>query len=103
MKNFDERKFYEGQIEFYKRMIGYAENSLEFNKRQLKRGRKHDRELVEYVWSRGVVTEWEMRLFHKNYKSEEVKKLEKEARYERKRIRKYRKDIEKYEAMLAEC
>ena len=103
MAGIDFKKYYEGQIEFAKKMIGYAENHLAFAKRQLARERKSDKEFVEYIWSRGVVTETEMRLFcKKGYKSNETLKLEKEARKERKDIRKYKAQIAEYEAKLAE-
>lgn len=100
---FNNKEFYEGQIEFAKKMIGFAERSLEFNKRQLSRERKSDKELVEYVWSKGVVTKFEMETYTKDYKGTETKKLEKDSKRERKNIRKYKAQIEKYEAKLAEC
>jgi len=99
----NEREFYEGQIEFANKMIGYAENSLEYTKRQLKRERISDKELVEYIWSKGVVNEFQKETYTKDYKGTDTKKYEKEARQLRKSIRKYKAQIERYEAKLAEC
>ena len=95
------KKYYEEQIEFAKKMIGYSERSLEFNKRQLSRERKSDKELVEWIWNKGVVNKFEMETYTKNYKGTETKKLEKDSRRERKRIRDYKAQIVKYEAELA--
>lgn len=95
------KEFYEKEIEFANKMIGYDERHLEFIKGQLKRERKADKELVEYVWSKGVVTKFEMEIYTKEFKGTETEKLEKEARQTRKAIRKYKSRISEYEAKLA--
>ena len=102
MAAFNTKEFYEKEIEFANKMIGFSERNLTFLKGQMKRERAAGKDLVEHVWSRGVLTELEMRTFGcENFKTGELKKLEKEARQERKRIRKYKRDIERYEAKLA--
>ena len=93
--------FYEHEIEYSNRMLGYYERNLERVKNQLKRERKEDRELVEHVWNRGVVTKLEMEIYTKEFKGTETEKLEKEARQTRKAIRKYKSRISEYEAKLA--
>ena len=104
MKAFDNRKFYEDQIEFAKKMIGFGERSLERIKVQMKRERTAGKDLVEYVYSKGPLTRIEFEIYGgENFKTVELEKLEKEARRERKSIRKYKAQVARYEAKLAEC
>lgn len=96
------KELYEHSIEFEERNVKFYESQLQFTKIQLKRERESDKELVEYIWGKGVVTKMEKEIFHAGYKSEEVKKLEKEAKKERKAIRECKKQIAGYKAKLAE-
>lgn len=57
--------FYEGQVKFWSDQIEYYNKSL-------KRYRKEDREIVEYVWSKGPLTEQDMRIFGKDFKGKDT-------------------------------
>lgn len=63
-------------IDFCKKALEQTYKSLDFDNRQIewhnkyiKECRQKDRELVEWVWSKGVVTENQMKWFNKDYKS----------------------------------
>ena len=97
------KEYYEKEIEFANKMIGFAERSLERIKTQMKRERIASKEIAEYVYSKGPLTKMEFEIYGcKNFKTVDLEKLEKEARRERKSIRKYKAQIVKYEAKLAE-
>lgn len=99
------REFAENQVDFYKRQIEFDGGQIEYINYELKRSRQADKELVAYVWSKGVVTESDMRIFTKDYTSTETKKLIcKRARAYRSRkhneqmLVKYQNEVEKYTA-----
>lgn len=102
MTNKEIRNWYEHQIEWYNKVIGWCNRNIEYLTRQLERNRKDDREMVEWVWSKGVVTEWEIKTYGSKYQSAETHKnlLARRREYlERKKA--YRK-IAEYKRLLAE-
>ena len=96
------REFYESQVKFYKKSIEYSTNHIGFLTGQLERSRKEDRELVEWVWSRGVVDKFEMQIYGTGkYQSTETHKLLLERRREYLRRKKEEAKLQKYEKLLA--
>lgn len=69
----DFKEFYEKQIEYYKHNVEWCTEQIAWETSMLEKYRKTDRELVEYVWSKGVVTKVEASIFHKGYQSEDTK------------------------------
>lgn len=68
------------RIDLYRRMIEMSEEAIAFDSDHIMTlneiiadCRREDRRLVEYVWSKGVVTADEMRLFNKGFMSRETK------------------------------
>jgi hypothetical protein len=58
-----QRDFSARQIEWHLKMIAYANATLERIKRELKRTRKDDKELVAHVWAKGVLTKCDWYIF----------------------------------------
>lgn len=56
-------------------LIASTTNDIKAYNKELAEQRKKDREMVEWVWSSGVVTEWEMKHYNKDYQSEDTKKI----------------------------
>lgn len=78
----DMKKFVEGQVKWYKEQIDWDNKMLEYANKDIKRIREEDKRVVEYAWSRGVVTKYEYVLFVKDFESVDMKKAKKErARY----------------------
>ena len=103
---FDWKEFYEKQVDFYTREVEFDNKQIEWANRDIQRERESDKRLYEYVWSKGVLTEWEYRCYGmpiNQYKSHSTKKyINDRARYYRhkkKDIRKleyYKKQLEEY-------
>lgn len=72
------RAFFERQVEWNTKEIKWCEDEAKYITERLKRSRQSDRDTVEYIWGKGVVDEFEMRHYAKDYKSQETKKLLKE-------------------------
>lgn len=99
---FDFIAFYKEQIEFYKKQIEFDTEMIESANRTLQLTRKDDRDVVEYVWGKGVVTAAEMRLFAPGYIGIDTRReLNERERYYRSR-RKNRKELEKCTRKLRE-
>lgn len=77
MAEFDMREFYENQVAWYKHNVEFDEQEIAWENEQLKRSRKEDREMVKWVWSKGVLTEWQMKTYGnpKKYQGTETKKI----------------------------
>ena len=71
------RDFAERQIEWHKKFLAYDEKELEYIKEALKRERKRDKELLEHVWSKGVLTrtDWCIWGDKEHYVGAETRKL----------------------------
>ena len=76
---------------------------LEYANKDIKRIREEDKRVVEYAWSRGVVTEYEYVLFVKGFESVDMKNAKKErARYYARRkkdmlnLKHYEIELKKY-------
>ena len=78
----DMKKYVEGQVKWYKEQIDWDNKMLEYANKDIKRIREEDKRVVEYVWSKGVVTKDEYVLFIKGFESVDMEKAKKErARY----------------------
>lgn len=63
MTHEETRNWYAEQVEWYKREIAWTTNQIEWTTRQMERERAEVRELREFVWSKGVLTEIEWNLW----------------------------------------
>ena len=72
------RAFFERQVEWNTKEIKWCEDEAKYITERLKRSRQSDRDRVEYIWGKGVVDEFEMRHYTKDYQSQETKDLLKE-------------------------
>lgn len=92
-------EWYTQQVEWYNRMIDFANKDLKYE-------RDKDRELFEYVWGKGVITEWEARIYGydiNTYVGSETKKILNERnRYYRQRKRDKARAAE-YTKLLEGC
>jgi hypothetical protein len=77
MTDISMREFYEKEVAWYKHQVEFDEQEIAWDNEQLKRSRKEDRELLEYVWSKGPLTEWHKAIYGdpKKYQSPETKKI----------------------------
>lgn len=89
------RNFYNTMIRHYTHNIEFCSGQIEWYTGQIQRSRAKDKEMVEWVWSKGVLTSFEARIYTKDYQSTETKKLIKE------RAKHYR-DRKQSERRLAE-
>ena len=102
----DWKEYYEKQVDYYTKDIEFDEKQIQWANRDIKYERKRDRELYEYVWSKGVLTEWEMRYYGmpiSQYISSTTKKLindrQRYYRHKKKDMQKleyYKKQLEEY-------
>lgn len=92
----DYSKIAEGMVRTAEQFIESSSNEIEWLNKQIAEQRKKDRELVEYVWSSGVVDRVEMMIYTKDYKSEAMKKLLKRRDYEYRMRREFRKSAERW-------
>lgn len=63
MGDFNWKEFYKEQVEWYKKQIEWDNKQIAWITKEIEDGRKRDREMVEWVWSKGVLTEWQMRAY----------------------------------------
>lgn len=76
MTDMEMREFAQRQVEWHKKFLAYDDHELEYIKEELKRLRKQDKELVEYIWAKGVVTKTDMEIFCiPNFVGAEIKKV----------------------------
>lgn len=85
---------YASAAEFYKDMIEENDREIAYLTECLRESRASDRKMVKWVWSRGVVTAWEME-YYSHYESDDTRKyrLEREREY---RDRRKNKQMLKY-------
>lgn len=76
------RESIENVIKMNESMIASSTDDIKTCNRELAKQRAKDREMVEWVWSSGVVTEWEMKHYNKDYKSEDTKRIIKRRAFE---------------------
>ena len=71
------RAFAERQIEWHEKFLAHDEWELEYIKEELKRSRKADKELIEHIWAKGVLTktDWYIWGDPDHYVSAETRKL----------------------------
>ena len=103
---FDWKEYLEKQVEFYKKEIEFDDKQIKWANQDIQRERERDRSLYEYVWSKGVLTEWEHRYYGmpmKQFKSSTTQKyMNDRARYYRhkkkdiKKLEYYKKQLEEY-------
>lgn len=96
------RDWYRHQIEWYKKEVKWYSEQIEWCTKQLQRSRKEDRELREYVWSKGPLTKFDMEIYGDKYEGTETHKLLLERRRYYLRRKDYEKQLTKYEKLLAE-
>ena len=69
------KEFYTRQVEFYKKEIEFDNGQIEWETKDIERERKNIERLREYVWSKGVLTYYEMKIWgDKNYKSPDMRR-----------------------------
>lgn len=56
-------------------LIESSDREIEWLNKEIAERRIKDKNMIEWVWSKGVVNEWEMRCYTKDYKSTEMKSL----------------------------
>lgn len=81
-------------------LIESSDKEIKWLNKRIAEQRKEDRELVEYVWSKGVVTKHDMEVFTKDFKSSEMKELLKMRDREYAWRDKQRKAVKRYSAAL---
>ena len=92
----DLKAIQEKMIQTSLKFVESSDREIEWLNKQIAEQREKDRNFVEWVWSKGVVDEWEMGRFTKNYKSEEMKNLLKQRQREYKWRASQRKYAEKW-------
>lgn len=96
------RETIESVIKMNENLIEGSTKDIKMFSKEIAEQRKKDREMIEWVWSSGVVTEWEMNYYNKNYKSDATRKLMNRRAWEYR----FRKSLEKsnreWKEMLAE-
>ena len=97
----DLKAFYESEITFNKNHIAWCDKMIAYCNEMLKSCRKDDRDLVQHIWARGVVTELEMKIFNKDYVSSDTQFYIDDRKFYYKSRRKARKQLEKYNLKLA--
>ena len=99
------KAFAERQIEWHQKFLAYDEKELQYIKEELKRERKHDKELIDYIWAKGPLTktDWYIWGDPEHYVGVETEKLIKRRRHvyrSRKKnlewIEHYKKEVIKY-------
>ena len=96
------RDFYERQVAFYTREIETSSDMIKLINDNLKMSRKSDRELVERIWNRGVVTERDMEIFNKDFQGRDTKYYLKDREYWYRDRARSRKNLAKYQKKLQE-
>lgn len=104
-----QRDFSARQIEWHLKMIAYDNDTLERIKGELKRTRKADKELVAYVWAKGVLTKCDWYIFGNpdSFVGAETKKLlsDRVSTYRSRKknlawIEHYKQEVARYEKIL---
>ena len=97
------KKFVEGQIKWYKEQIDWDNRMIEYANKDIKRIRKEDKRVVEYVWSKGVITKEDYMFYTDDFESLDMENAKKErARYYARRkkdmlnLRHYEIELKKY-------
>ena len=100
-KEFDYKEFCIRQIEWYKKQNEFEQKQIGWINEDIKRERARLKEMVEYIWSKGVLTEMDYRMVQKGYETVDLKRYKNQrARYYR-NIKSNNKRIAEYEARLA--
>ena len=70
------REIYETEVKIYQTAIEFDNNYIAMSNKNIARLRKEDKEMVEFVWGKGVLTELDMRIWGKpeKYAGVETKK-----------------------------
>ena len=101
MTTIDMKEFYARQVEYYRHQIEFDTQNIEWETRNIQREKEGIRNLADWVWSKGPLTETDMRIWgDKNYKTPEQKKAENRRK---KYYRDRKEDIEnlkRYEKLL---
>lgn len=95
------KEFVERQIAYYTRSIEFDNSQIEYYNREIKRERKRDKELIEAVWSVGVVTDIDIKIFKPGFVGVECKKAMKERSYYYRSRKKHIANLERYKKELA--
>lgn len=103
--------------EIFEKMVAFDEEQIEFYSKEIEREGKYlkqyraeDREHLEWVWGRGVLTKWEMECYgDKSYKGRDTKDAERrrnrayrQRKYYRAKLEEHRKSLEEWEALEEE-
>lgn len=96
------REMLEKVIETNERIITSSTKDIERYNKELAEQRKIDREMVEYIWSKGVVDEFEMEIYNKNYQSKETKEIIKRRAFEYRFRKSLERHNKKYKEYLAQ-
>ncbi len=105
MRDLNLKEFYQKQVEWYKHEIEWETEQIAWETEQVKRSRKADRELVEYVWSKGPVEKIDMEIYGKNGKGYKGKDTKQHLAYRKKyylRRKRYMKSLAEYQRKLEE-
>ena len=96
------REFYVEMIEIYNTWADDADREIEWFNKQIKIERANDKELLEHVWSVGVLDSIEMKIWGdvKNYLGTDTKELIKQRQKQYYRKRKWKEEAEKYKCKL---
>ena len=97
------RNFYAREIEWSRRDIEFDNHQIEWLTKQIKREKESIQNLREYVWSKGVLTDIEMKIWGDDkYETPEAKNYKNERNRYYKRRQKDIANLKKYERLLAE-
>lgn len=97
MTNREMAKWYEEMAAWDDKQIAHYSDEIEHLNREIQRERKEDREMVAHVWSRGVLTRWEMATYGDpaKYCGAELWRLLMERNKAYRERNKYRREAEK--------
>ena len=82
-----QKEFYEREVEFLLHEIEFDNSEIEWCNRMILMERKEEKKTAEYVWSKGVLTEIEKKIWGNPKKILNYERME----YERQRSKYYRR------------
>lgn len=96
------RETIESVIKMNEELIRGSTDDIKMFSKEIAEQRKKDKEMVEWVWSSGVVTEWEMNYYNKDYKSDTTRKLMNRRAWEYRFRKRLENSNREWKEMLAE-
>lgn len=102
MTEFNIKQFYEDQVAWYTKQVEWNNEEIEWLTKQMNMEREEFKKMREYIWSKGVLTKWEMEIWGKNEcNTPDFKKYKSQRRTEYRRRKHNLARIEHYKAQLA--